>query len=82
MYTYSNSFSLLFSGIRGLLGDRKKENKRFAYYSAYAWGVPLLMVGFASIFTFAIQDANNSFYTGLGQGQCWFRSKYNIKIYD
>lgn len=44
------------------------------YYSAYAWGIPVLMVGFAAIFTFEKTD-NLTWATGIGDGQCWFRSK-------
>ncbi|KRT84228.1 hypothetical protein AMK59_1057, partial [Oryctes borbonicus] len=69
-----------FSGIRGVLGDKKKENKRFMYYSVYAWGIPVLMVGFASIFTFKVTDSSN-WYTGIGNGQCWFRNGWPTGIY-
>ncbi|KAK9738659.1 7 transmembrane receptor (Secretin family) [Popillia japonica] len=69
-----------FSGIRGLLGEKKKENRRFMYYSAYAWGIPVLMVGFAAIFTFEKTD-NLTWATGIGDGQCWFRNGWPTGIY-
>ncbi|KAF5288084.1 hypothetical protein FQR65_LT12134 [Abscondita terminalis] len=66
-----------FSGLRGFSGTRKqKENKRFILYSAYAWGVPLLLVIIVTSLTHSESIPIDAWYNpGIGEGRCWFRCK-------
>ncbi|KAF5272705.1 hypothetical protein FQA39_LY07732 [Lamprigera yunnana] len=72
-----------FSGLRGFTGSKKqKEKKRFLVYSAYAWGMPLLLVIIVTAMTHSESIPADAWYNpGIGDGRCWFRGEYPNLLY-
>ncbi|KAK4872552.1 hypothetical protein RN001_014581 [Aquatica leii] len=83
MSVMSIDIFLAFSGRRGFSGSRKEaERKRFLLYSAYAWGMPLLLVVVVTSLSVTTDVEANTWYNpGMGAGQCWLRDGIPTLLY-
>lgn len=70
------SFNLMFlrRGYRGGSSKKRQEQRRFAMYGAYAWGVPLLLTGLTAFMQFG-DLPDYIMKPGLGDMKCWFEGE-------
>lgn len=69
-----------FSGYRGSSTSKRRETRRFTIYSAYAWGIPLVLTAV----TIGMQYANlppSVIKPGFGDRRCWFDNWLSELIY-
>lgn len=59
--------------------DRKFQ-KRFCCYSAYAWGLPFIIVAISICVNF-ITEYGGKFRPGYGEGFCWITTNFGLLIF-
>ncbi|XP_015840171.1 G-protein coupled receptor Mth2 isoform X2 [Tribolium castaneum] len=70
-----------FSGLRGFTGSKKTaERKRFLFYCAYAWGMPVLHVLVVFIIDI-LANQNSVLKPDIGNGQCFLRRGFPELLY-
>ncbi|XP_018327208.1 probable G-protein coupled receptor Mth-like 3 isoform X6 [Agrilus planipennis] len=60
--------------------SKKANRNRFLAYSAYAWGVPLIMTGIVVALRFSFPEESN-WLPSIGIRQCWFNDDLQSLIY-
>ncbi|KAG8230843.1 hypothetical protein J437_LFUL010240 [Ladona fulva] len=63
------------------LSSRDAEDRRFLYYSAYAWGSPFVILMVTLIMDFAPGVPDSFIKPGFGKDRCWFSSKMATLAY-
>ncbi|XP_028166056.1 neurofibromin-like [Ostrinia furnacalis] len=89
-YSFQSSFFWLnvmcfdiwrtFSGYRGGSSHKRRENRRFALYGAYAWGIPLALAGCTIGMQFA-ELPSGIIKPGFGTRRCWFENWLSEMVY-
>ncbi|XP_063383815.1 G-protein coupled receptor Mth2-like isoform X2 [Cydia fagiglandana] len=67
-------------GYRGGSSKKRHEQRRFAMYGLYAWGVPLVLTALTAFMQFG-QLPNYILKPGLGDMKCWFEDWKRDLIY-
>ncbi|XP_073957023.1 G-protein coupled receptor Mth2-like isoform X2 [Choristoneura fumiferana] len=67
-------------GYRGGSSKKRQEQRRFAMYGAYAWGVPLLLTGLTAFMQFG-NLPDYIMKPGLGDMKCWFEDWQRDLLY-
>lgn len=69
---------LILSGYRGGSSTKRREQKRFLMYGAYAWGVPAVLTAVTIGMQFGDNLPDHVITPGFGHRRCWFDSKESI----
>lgn len=56
---------------------KQTERKIFRYYSGYAWGLPVLVVGFSMAIDSMPTIPSSYLKPNFGDNKCWFSSKWH-----
>ncbi|XP_050680080.1 G-protein coupled receptor Mth2-like isoform X2 [Leptidea sinapis] len=68
------------SGYRGS-SNKRRENKRFLLYAAYAWGVPAILTTITIVMQFSENISPGVITPGFGSRRCWFDDWLSELVY-
>ncbi|VVC86620.1 unnamed protein product [Leptidea sinapis] len=67
-------------GYRGS-SNKRRENKRFLLYAAYAWGVPAILTTITIVMQFSENISPGVITPGFGSRRCWFDDWLSELVY-
>ncbi|XP_061383795.1 G-protein coupled receptor Mth2-like isoform X1 [Danaus plexippus] len=69
------------SGYRGGSTNKRRDQRRFLAYGAYAWGVPAVLTAITIGMEFSKEIPDNIITPGFGSQRCWFDDWLSELVY-